>query len=621
MIGIEPHPGECLSSVLARACEANVFTKAAHLLDLIGLRAQASEAVPFTHVSDAPAIAKLLGTTTEQIESRMHPPTQDDLGRPMVHWYNGSIERRYLEAGVRRYAPRSLEQCKHFPALWSVRLLDYCPLTMEYLLSECPNCSRPLGWRACRAPSKCDKCGGSLLHAESRTLPPQLHDAARFGAALVSPKATVRQTALSSLRDPFSNWAPADALVGLLKLGEAQVSLETLSSPSEAAGSAACLAAGIAFARQWPDSLCLYVKRSTERSNSTSARAGLGSLSRLFESTARQSPIRDLVRATISTSLGEAVVPAKLFSGAIINSASRAGRLTAQQAIKQLGISFKHLRRLEGRSKTFLARHNVHGGAALYDQAAISRLAEDLSSSSRHREAAQLLGVPDYCIDALLSAHLIKPVSNQDAIIVSGCPLISKASIDALGKKLRRSSRVVDGGVTLRRAMHRNGDPYDWVAVLRGLLAKRIDVCYEDSERLALCDTLIVRADDVARHVSRRHEGPGISKIDVCCQTAAETIGTTAQFVSAAVRAGLIDGDVRLRNSELSLSGVLTFQKNFILTEEIGETFKKHQRTIVSQLRKARLKPVAIINRTTVWRRAEIERYIAERKTAVVPDA
>lgn len=208
MVGTRPNDGECLSSVLVRACEANVFTKTSHLLDLIGLRAQASEAVPFTHAAEAPAIAKLLGTTTDEIESRMHPPAQDDLGRPMVRWYGGLIERRHLEAPVRRYAPRSLDQCEHFRAIWSVRLLDYCPITMEYLLSACPRCSRTLSWRACRFVAKCDKCGASLLNVESRTVPPHLHDAARRGAALVSPMSTARQTALSSLRDHSAHGLP-----------------------------------------------------------------------------------------------------------------------------------------------------------------------------------------------------------------------------------------------------------------------------------------------------------------------------------------------------------------------------------------------------------------------------
>ena len=109
VVGTEPFPGECLSSVLVRACEGNRFTKSSNLLSLIGLRAPASESIPFTHTDAALALAKLLGTTTEEIESRMHPAAQDGLGRPTVDWFGSPLERRHIEARVRRFAPRSLK--------------------------------------------------------------------------------------------------------------------------------------------------------------------------------------------------------------------------------------------------------------------------------------------------------------------------------------------------------------------------------------------------------------------------------------------------------------------------------------------------------------------------------
>lgn len=615
----QPQAGEHLSSVLVRACEANVFTKTLHLLDLIGLPAQASEAVPFTHASDAPAMAKLLGTTADEIECRMHPPVQDDLGRGMVNWYGGSIERRHLEAAVRRYAPRSLEQCGYYHATWSVRLLDYCPVTMEHLLSTCPQCSRPLGWRACRFILKCDKCGASLLTAESRTVPVQFHDAAQIGAALISPFPHARQTALASLSDPFDNWAPADALEGFLTLGAAQLWLEAPEDSSESVGSAACIAAGMEFARHWPDSLSKYVKAATERTKSTSARAGLGPLGRLFSKSARKTPIRELVRSRISNSLGEAVVPAKVYAGGIIKRACRDGKLTALEAVNKLGISLRHLRRLEGRSQTFLARHAVKGGAVLYDEAAISRLATALSTSRRHRDAVRLLGIPSHCIEALTSSGLVMSVSDPDANIVSETPLVTEASIFALRDGLRRRSRDIEGGLTLRKTLQRDGDPHDWVAVLQKLLAGRIPLQFDDTENLALTDAVFVRADDVARHVMRRSDGLGISDVDICCQAAAEIIGATPQFVSAAVKAGFIEGKIGKQNSALPLEGVLTVQKNFIFAGELREKIGGHQKTIACDLRKAGIKPAVTINRTIIWRRTEIERFIAEREASGGP--
>lgn len=614
VVEIEPFPGECLSSVLVRACEANIFTKTSHLLNLIGLRAQASEAVPFTHTAAAPAIAKLLGTTAKQIESRMHPAVQDDFSRSTVDWFGDPIERRHIEAKVRRFAPHSLEEHAHFPAIWAIRLLDYCPITLELLASECPQCSRPLGWRACRSLFECENCGAPLLCAESQTLPPHLHDGARLGAALVSPTATVRQTALSSLPDPFSTWSPADALLGLLTLGEAQLSLGSSRNSGGAAGAAAHIAAGIEFARDWPDSLSRFVKVSTARSNTTSVRSGLGPLGKLFESSGKRTPIRDLVRSSISISFGEAVVPTKLYAGGIVGGACREGMLSALDASKRLGISGKRLRGLEGRSDTFLARQKAKGGTALYDKAAVFRLQDVLSSSVKPAVCAHQLGIPDYCVEALTSAGLVEMVTSRDAMIVTGRSLISKASIAALRERLQSQRGTLEGGITLREAMRRNGDPHDWVAVFESMLAGRIRFHTANCDSLALSDALAVMPNDIAGYVSRRSIGPGIFGINISCQTAAALIGTSQQLISAAVKIGFMDGKVGVRNSALPLERVLAFQKHFVFTDELREIFGLHQASIVRQLRKAGLKPAATISRTTVWLRSDIEKYRQEQR-------
>jgi hypothetical protein len=378
------------------------LTKCSNLLGLIGLRTQAPEAVPFTHMDAAPALAKLLGTTRDEIESRMHPRSQDDLRSATVKWFGSSIERRHIEAPVRRFAPHSLEECAYSPAIWAVRLLDFCPSTMELLRWACPVCSRCLVWRTCSSLLKCQTCGASLLSAESRTLPPDLHEPAQLGAALVSPMARIRQSALSSLPHPFGTWSPTDALLGLVTLGEAQLWLEASHDSTCAVGSAAAIAAGIAFARDWPESLAGFVKMSTTRSNSTSLVLGLGPLGKLFVYTAKRSSIRDLIRSTISSSRGEAMVPAKLFAG--VGAECREGMISALGASKQLGITVKRLRKLEGRSKTFLARHKVRGGVALYDKAAISNLREALIHSVKPNICASQLGIPSYCVGAFIAA-------------------------------------------------------------------------------------------------------------------------------------------------------------------------------------------------------------------------
>lgn len=219
-------------------------------------------------------------------------------------------------------------------------------------------------------------------------------------------------------------------------------------------------------------------------------------------------------------------------------------------------------------------------------------------------------GSPRYCVEALTSARLVHVLTHRDAEIVTGSSLISKTSIVALRERLRRQSRTFKGGVTLREAMRRNGDPQDWVAVIANMLSGHMRFQVANGDNPSLSDAVVVEATDIARHVSSRSTGPGIGGINIPCQTAADIIGTTPQFISAAVKIGFLDGEVGVRNSALPLDRVLTFQKHFVLAEELRETFGGHQKSISCQLRRGGLKPAATINRTTVWMRSDIEKCI-----------
>ena len=101
VIPIVPAADSSAQMISLYVSEANVFTKPSHLLDLIGLHAQASEAVPFTHAGAGADIANLLGTSAAEIERLMHSPVEDQLGRSCIHWFGESIERRHIEAKAR----------------------------------------------------------------------------------------------------------------------------------------------------------------------------------------------------------------------------------------------------------------------------------------------------------------------------------------------------------------------------------------------------------------------------------------------------------------------------------------------------------------------------------------
>src|SRR3546814_3554599 len=49
----------------------------------------------------------------------------------------------------RRISPLTLQTSEHHRAAWLLGLLPYCPLSLERLVDECPNCpGKKLGWRS-----------------------------------------------------------------------------------------------------------------------------------------------------------------------------------------------------------------------------------------------------------------------------------------------------------------------------------------------------------------------------------------------------------------------------------------------------------------------------------------
>lgn len=156
--------------------------------------------------------------------------------------------------------------------------------------------------------------------------------------------------------------------------------------------------------------------------------------------------------------------------------------------------------------------------------------------------------------------------------------------------------------------MRRNGNPEDWAAVFSNILSGRIPFQITDSDSVPLSDALVVETTEVARYLSRGTPGPGTGGIHISCQTAADIIGTTQQFVSAAVKIGFIEGAVGARNSAIPLDRVLAFQKRFVFNRELLEIFGGHQNLIFHQLRKAGLEPAVTVYRTAAWQRSDIEK-------------
>src|SRR3546814_1548206 len=70
----------------------------------------------------------------------------------------------------RRISPLTLQTSEHHRAAWLLGLLPYCPLSLERLVDECPNCpGKKLGWRRSWGIANCERCGELVPPSSARS--------------------------------------------------------------------------------------------------------------------------------------------------------------------------------------------------------------------------------------------------------------------------------------------------------------------------------------------------------------------------------------------------------------------------------------------------------------------
>src|SRR5690606_26582997 len=106
-------------------------------------------------------------------------------------------------------------------------------------------------------------------------------------------------------------------------------------------------------------------------------------------------------------------------------------------------------------------------------------------------------------------------------------------------------------GVTLEKAMCRHAHPQEWLAVFNEMLAGDLPFMFATDGALSVSHALMVDGASIASPDSGRFSVRDIRGVHVACQTAARILGTTPQFVSAAVQGGFMDGKLGKRNSGL----------------------------------------------------------------------
>jgi transposase len=227
----DPIPGEGMLGLISRAAAANGYRTLYSFLKPGGLRIGPTSFLKIG-ADTAVLLAKKMGTTdVEGIERLFCLPVE---GRPQwTDFFGTPIRSIYISPGtVRRIAPGRLGNLGHIPAMWSLRVFGFDPVSKEKLIDTCPVCHQRLGWKASYGIFNCDNCvkwedvgGFDFVYptVDLRDFPqPRVdvpdEEALDFVTGLVDPCADRRDAARKLIPDYFARFSSSDLFEAIIAI-------------------------------------------------------------------------------------------------------------------------------------------------------------------------------------------------------------------------------------------------------------------------------------------------------------------------------------------------------------------------------------------------------------------
>lgn len=609
----EPIAGESLMSLIARTCVVSGFRNLSTVLGSISVKSR-PPFVPFTRLGAADEISALLRVDPVEVTARMHSGTRDT-----VDWFGTPLRRSFIEATERRYSPESLRQSAHHRASWMLRPLAYCPSSFELLSSNCPECRRSMGWDHTRGIDRCEFCLTWLTDwAPEKVAFADRADAARV-ASIIAVDSAERDRAKSSLPPPFNIWASGALFEAIVELG---VAVDRLAHGGDEGGAiilsdgryrtigAHTVVSGIRFMDGWPQSLTTFlddVGKSANAAGSAALRSCLGPLGKFAYAHQAASPLATAIAKEAATAFRAARIPVKSTALSRISRAADNGLMSEKEVLAELPIYQHHLRRLDESSDTLVLRRA--SVTKLYDRRRLERSVRAFRAAVPASQVSRALGVPPYYVNALANAGLLELEVEEDAIKLSGEPLlVTRPSLDALMSRVSNLTVIAaDQHTVLSKAMSHILAPDAWAAAIDFALSSG-NVLDGDAEA-SLVDRLAV--DPGALSVcltSRAWSLPGA--VEVSCITAGKLVGQSDVLIGKALAAGVIGGEVGNQRHRIRLDDLRDFSRRYTFSNEIAERLGCSSRAAGKQLEAAGLQPAHMVYRMALWDRWEAEQAV-----------
>ncbi|WP_148309149.1 hypothetical protein [Sphingopyxis fribergensis] len=370
-------------SAIARSADANVIPATAILLQHANVTAPRTAYVPFTQSGASTDIGQLIGVSPTEVALRMLPRV-DGPTATSIDWFGTSLERRFVEANVRRMSFAAVQAAPYARSVWMIKPLRYCPEKFDLLQSNCPSCGKLLGWTRSLGVSTCEHCEQPLL-GFARKLPIARRAAYRDIAALVDMDDERRKNSAALLPCPFRDWRHGDIFAAVVELGALAHNADRASCRDLwrklAAGDFSSLGdkgifQGWDLLKGWPTAIDeLLSKIIDTRRSSGNLRQVLGPIGRFCYSKSK-TPLCYLVEERVGVILRELNLPLKVYSRSRALCSERTNSIAMWDAMREFNVSDKLLKRLSAGGDCLLEKSVGETGVHLFDRARLQTAVE-----------------------------------------------------------------------------------------------------------------------------------------------------------------------------------------------------------------------------------------------------
>ncbi len=183
-----PARGQSLRGLTADTLRRNGIKTAWRVLKSVGAPARNRPLLSEHPDVSAARLAAALRVDEGLVRARMYPL----IGKGERSFFGLPVPLTGIETRERRFAPAFFKHDRHHLAAWELRLLPFCPVSWDILVSRCP--CRPgkvttQGWtRTGSHPDQCDECGRPLSRITTGSVPDALRQKLELISRLVTDK-------------------------------------------------------------------------------------------------------------------------------------------------------------------------------------------------------------------------------------------------------------------------------------------------------------------------------------------------------------------------------------------------------------------------------------------------